>query len=105
MITARIRTISQPFNMARVILSHCTPSDVFATIAFWEFHVQPVLARYQPHFVIPSTLKPMSNWFWRLLLLLAAPTLCFADGAITNVKVMSFNIWVNGGTSLTRCID
>src|SRR5206468_312821 len=47
----------------------------------------------------------MSNSFWRLLLLIVAPTFCFADGAVTNVKVMSFNIWVNGGTSLTRCID
>src|SRR4051794_22673306 len=47
----------------------------------------------------------MSNWSLRLLTLLVFPTCCLADTAVTNVKVMSFNIWVNGGTSLTRCID
>ncbi|HKQ38698.1 MAG TPA: endonuclease/exonuclease/phosphatase family protein [Verrucomicrobiae bacterium] len=41
---------------------------------------------------------------WRSLLVLFAPMCCLA-GPVTNVKVMSFNIWVNGGTSLTRCID
>lgn len=39
------------------------------------------------------------------MLLLVGPMCCFAAGAVTNVKVMSFNIWVNGGTSLTRCIE
>ena len=47
----------------------------------------------------------MFNWLLRLLFLLVVPLSGLADGAVTNLKVMSFNIWVNGGTSLTRCID
>src|SRR5258705_4306150 len=49
---------------------------------------------------------PTMSLFQRLgALLLLAQTLCVAAGPVTDLRVMSFNIWVNGGTSLTRCID
>ena len=48
---------------------------------------------------------PMLKWIRHSLFLLLLPTCCLAQGAVTNLKVMSFNIWVNGGQSLTRCID
>src|SRR5436190_20284017 len=47
----------------------------------------------------------MSNPFLRLLFVLVLPLPCLADGAVTNIKVMSFNMWVNWGTSPPRCID
>jgi endonuclease/exonuclease/phosphatase family metal-dependent hydrolase len=61
-----------------------------------------------------SALKPMSQ-----LLDCLRTNLCLGLGAflllvqttpglaapVTDLRVMSFNIWVNGGTSLTRCID
>jgi len=39
------------------------------------------------------------------LLLLLGAALGAAASPVTDLRVMSFNIWVNGGTSLTRCID
>ena len=39
------------------------------------------------------------------LLLLLGAVLGAAASPVSDLRVMSFNIWVNGGTSLTRCID
>jgi len=38
-------------------------------------------------------------------LLLLGAALGAAAAPVNDLRVMSFNIWVNGGTSLTRCID
>jgi endonuclease/exonuclease/phosphatase family metal-dependent hydrolase len=40
-----------------------------------------------------------------LLVLLLHGLNCCVAAAVTDLRVMSFNIWVNGGTSLTRCIQ
>jgi endonuclease/exonuclease/phosphatase (EEP) superfamily protein YafD len=40
-----------------------------------------------------------------LFLLLVAGTQLVQAAPVTNLTVMSFNIWVNGGTSLNGCID
>src|SRR5688500_17237800 len=51
--------------------------------------------------------KASRMMLFRLLLLLLL-TQGFSDravAAVTDLRVMSFNIWVNGGTSLNRCIQ
>src|SRR5258705_13878701 len=47
-----------------------------------------------------------TNLFQRFAaFLLFTQTLGLVASPVTDLRVMSFNIWVNGGTSLTRCID
>ena len=52
---------------------------------------------------VVSFFRPFGCWFAIVLL----PSLVFSAGAtpVTDLRVMSFNILVNGGTSLSRCID
>ena len=48
----------------------------------------------------------MTNPIKPALLCLALAAVCPLQAApVTQLKVMSFNIWVNGGQSLSKCID
>jgi hypothetical protein len=42
---------------------------------------------------------------WFALVLLLAPTSSLGAAPVTDLKVLSFNIWVQGGSSLSNCIE
>jgi endonuclease/exonuclease/phosphatase family metal-dependent hydrolase len=55
--------------------------------------------------VTPRTLRIQKRCLGQLALALGLSLAAPASAAVTQLKVMSFNIWVNGGLSLSNCIE
>lgn len=62
---------------------------------------------YATHFLVTRSLKgPAVFGPWLVAMCLVVAVNCSLNAApITQLKVMSFNVWVNGGQSLSNCIE